>query len=220
MSKVMIIGAGGVGRVVAHKCAQRTDIFSSIILASRTRSRCDAIAAEITHTEIKTAQVDADLESAGLVGELSLNGQVRGVTGMLPMAVAAKERGLTMLYVPRANAAEAALVEGLEVIPVASLASLVGHMHGYAPIPPYEHPAMDDDPPVYGVVKPLNSYNPLTVAFHEAISLVRDCASDGMRPRRWFGRAVNPPGWSPDGQHSRTEDIKAAWRAENATSSR
>ena len=60
MSKVMIIGAGGVGRVVAPKCAQRKDIFSSITLASRTRSRCDAIAAEITNTEIKTAQVDAD----------------------------------------------------------------------------------------------------------------------------------------------------------------
>ena len=60
MSKVMIIGAGGVGRVVAHKCAQRTDIFSSITLASRTRSKCDAIAAEITNTAIKTAQVDAD----------------------------------------------------------------------------------------------------------------------------------------------------------------
>ena len=60
MSKVMIIGAGGVGRVVAHKCAQRTDIFSSIVLASRNRAKCDAIAAEITRCRIQTAQVDAD----------------------------------------------------------------------------------------------------------------------------------------------------------------
>jgi saccharopine dehydrogenase (NAD+, L-lysine-forming) len=60
MSKVLIIGAGGVGRVVAHKCAQRTDIFSAITLASRTRSKCDAIAKEIDNTEIYTAQVDAD----------------------------------------------------------------------------------------------------------------------------------------------------------------
>ena len=60
MSKVVIIGAGGVGRVVAHKCAQRTDVFSSITLASRTLSKCDAIAAEITTAKIKTAQVDAD----------------------------------------------------------------------------------------------------------------------------------------------------------------
>ncbi len=60
MSKVLIIGAGGVSRVVVHKCAQRKDIFSSITLASRTKSKCDAIAAEITNLDIKTAQVNAD----------------------------------------------------------------------------------------------------------------------------------------------------------------
>jgi saccharopine dehydrogenase (NAD+, L-lysine-forming) len=59
MSKVLIIGAGGVGQVVAHKCAQRRDIFSEITLASRTKSKCDAIAAQ-TSTPITTAQVDAD----------------------------------------------------------------------------------------------------------------------------------------------------------------
>jgi saccharopine dehydrogenase (NAD+, L-lysine-forming) len=60
MSKVLIIGAGGVGGVVVHKCAQRTDIFSAITLASRTKAKCDAIAAEIKNVEIKTARVDAD----------------------------------------------------------------------------------------------------------------------------------------------------------------
>ena len=60
MSKVLIIGAGGVSRVVVHKCAQRKDIFSSITLASRTRSKCEAIAAEITNIDIKTARINAD----------------------------------------------------------------------------------------------------------------------------------------------------------------
>ena len=59
MSKVLIIGAGGVGQVVTHKCAQRRDIFSEVTLASRTKSKCDAIAAQ-TATPVKTAQVDAD----------------------------------------------------------------------------------------------------------------------------------------------------------------
>ena len=59
MSKVLIIGAGGVGQVVTYKCAQRRDIFSEITLASRTKSKCDAIAAQIA-TPIRTAQVDAD----------------------------------------------------------------------------------------------------------------------------------------------------------------
>jgi saccharopine dehydrogenase (NAD+, L-lysine-forming) len=59
MSKVLIIGAGGVGQVVTHKCAQRRDIFSEITLASRTKSKCDAIAAQLGNS-INTAQVDAD----------------------------------------------------------------------------------------------------------------------------------------------------------------
>ncbi|WP_428610008.1 saccharopine dehydrogenase family protein [Sedimenticola sp.] len=63
MSTVLIIGAGGVGRVVTHKCAQIPDVFSEIHLASRTQSKCDQIAAEVaekTGTTIHTAQVDAD----------------------------------------------------------------------------------------------------------------------------------------------------------------
>ena len=44
MSKVLIIGAGGVGTVVAHKVAQVPEVFSEIMLASRTKSKCDAIA--------------------------------------------------------------------------------------------------------------------------------------------------------------------------------
>ncbi|WP_275100001.1 saccharopine dehydrogenase family protein [Sedimenticola hydrogenitrophicus] len=63
MSTVLIIGAGGVGRVVAHKCAQVAEVFSEIHLASRTRSKCDQIAAEVaekTGRTIRTAQVDAD----------------------------------------------------------------------------------------------------------------------------------------------------------------
>ena len=59
MSKVLIIGAGGVGRVVAHKCAQASDVFTGITLASRTESKCKAIAAEIGYP-VKTARVDAD----------------------------------------------------------------------------------------------------------------------------------------------------------------
>ncbi|MBN2192168.1 MAG: saccharopine dehydrogenase family protein [Polyangiaceae bacterium] len=63
MKKVLIIGAGGVGNVVVHKCAQRADIFSEIVVASRTVARCDAVArsvAELTGRTIRTATVDAD----------------------------------------------------------------------------------------------------------------------------------------------------------------
>ena len=59
MSKVIIIGAGGVGGVVTHKCAQLPEIFSEIILASRNEDKCKAIAAQLDRP-IRTAKVDAD----------------------------------------------------------------------------------------------------------------------------------------------------------------
>jgi saccharopine dehydrogenase (NAD+, L-lysine-forming) len=66
MGKVLIIGAGGVGTVVVHKVAQNPDVFTEIVLASRTKSKCDKIAADVKArygVEIKTAQVDADVVS-------------------------------------------------------------------------------------------------------------------------------------------------------------
>lgn len=60
MGKVLIIGAGGVGTVVAHKVAQNPEVFTEIMLASRTKSKCDAIAAAVGGNRIKTAKVDAD----------------------------------------------------------------------------------------------------------------------------------------------------------------
>lgn len=60
MGKVIIIGAGGVGTVVAHKVASLPNVFTEVMLASRTKSKCDAIVKAIGRTDIKTAQVDAD----------------------------------------------------------------------------------------------------------------------------------------------------------------
>lgn len=60
MGKVLIIGAGGVGTVVAHKVAQNSEVFTEIMLASRTKSKCDAIAQAIGGGKIQTARVDAD----------------------------------------------------------------------------------------------------------------------------------------------------------------
>jgi saccharopine dehydrogenase (NAD+, L-lysine-forming) len=59
----LIVGAGGVGQVVAHKCAQVPEVFSEIVLASRTEEKCRRIAAQVaerTRRKIETAQVDAD----------------------------------------------------------------------------------------------------------------------------------------------------------------
>jgi saccharopine dehydrogenase (NAD+, L-lysine forming) len=62
--KVLIIGAGGVGNVVVKKCAMNPEVFSEVVLASRTKRKCDAIAEECANiglpTKVETAQVDAD----------------------------------------------------------------------------------------------------------------------------------------------------------------
>jgi saccharopine dehydrogenase (NAD+, L-lysine-forming) len=62
MSKALIIGAGGVANVVIHKCCQNYKVFSEILIASRTLSKCDAIKASLgnTITKVSTAKVDAD----------------------------------------------------------------------------------------------------------------------------------------------------------------
>lgn len=60
MGKVLIIGAGGVATVAAHKVAKNADVFTDIMIASRTPSKCDAIVKAIGNPSIQTAQVDAD----------------------------------------------------------------------------------------------------------------------------------------------------------------
>ncbi|OIP84348.1 MAG: saccharopine dehydrogenase [Porphyromonadaceae bacterium CG2_30_38_12] len=66
MGKILIIGAGGVGTVVVHKVAQNSDVFGEIMLASRTKAKCDVIAADVKSrygVTVLTAQVDADVVS-------------------------------------------------------------------------------------------------------------------------------------------------------------
>lgn len=60
MGKVLVIGAGGVGTVVVHKMASLPEVFKEITLASRTKSKCDAIAEKIGGNRVQTAQVNAD----------------------------------------------------------------------------------------------------------------------------------------------------------------
>lgn len=74
-------------------------------------------------------------------------------------------------------------------------------------------PQIDADPPRYGIVVPVGSFNPLVVAYHGVWGLLADCARDGLRPWRWAGRFIMPPGWSPDGDHNRSEELKRAYLA-------
>jgi magnesium chelatase family protein len=77
-----------------------------------------------------------DFEKSLFVGELALNGKVRPVNGVLPVAMLARQRGLKTIFVPEDNAAEAKLVNDLEVLPVKSLSQLAQHLSGRQDIEP------------------------------------------------------------------------------------
>ena len=83
-----------------------------------------------------SGQLSEPLEDAAFIGELSLTGEVRPVRGVLPMVIAARDAGIPRAFIPAGNAAEGAVVDGIEVIPVDSLPSLLAHLSGERPIPP------------------------------------------------------------------------------------
>ena len=74
--------------------------------------------------------------NCAFLGELSLSGQLRPAVGMLPMALCAKRAGITALFVPEENAAEATLADGPAIYPVRDVAQLVRHFTGEEPISP------------------------------------------------------------------------------------
>ncbi|MBR4444164.1 MAG: YifB family Mg chelatase-like AAA ATPase, partial [Clostridia bacterium] len=80
---------------------------------------------------------------AAFLGELSLAGALRPVRGALPMALGAKRQGIRTLYVPAENAAEAAFAEDLTVFPVRSVAELIAHLRGEAPLTAAAPPPLD-----------------------------------------------------------------------------
>ena len=99
---------------------------------------------------ILAGQIPSDLEGALFLGELSLDGSVRHVNGILPMAHLAGELGYKSVFVPQADAPEAALVEGIDVYPVDTLGRLATHFRDYHPIEPYRATLdLGADPPTY-----------------------------------------------------------------------
>jgi len=76
------------------------------------------------------------LEGALFIGELSLDGTTRHTKGILPMTALARAQGFARVFVPAVDAAEAGLLPDVEVLPVASLTELVGHLTGLRPLSP------------------------------------------------------------------------------------
>ena len=84
---------------------------------------------------LSSEQVSADTADTMFLGELSLDGSLRHTNGVLPLVALAHDEGIPNVIVPEADAQEASLIEGIKIIPVASLAQLVSYLRGEIPAP-------------------------------------------------------------------------------------
>ncbi len=85
-----------------------------------------------------SGQLRANMKHRAFVGELSLQGAVRPVRGVLPMVIAAREAGIAEVYVPAENGTEAAVVEGIAVYPISNITELLEHLQGGKELAPLE----------------------------------------------------------------------------------
>ena len=84
-----------------------------------------------------SGQVPASDNFAVYLGELSLDGQLRHTTGVLPMVALARDHGFEAVFVPAGDAAEASLIDGVRVMPVSALGDLTSHLRAVQPIAPF-----------------------------------------------------------------------------------
>ena len=95
---------------------------------------------------IASRQVPDGIEDALIVGELSLDGVLRHTPGIISMIALAAQKGMRRAFVPHEDAAEAALIEGVEILPVRTLADLVNHLSGEVPIGAFTPEEVVPDP--------------------------------------------------------------------------
>jgi len=93
---------------------------------------------------LSSEQVSADISDTMLLGELSLDGGLRHTNGVLPLVALAHDEEIPNVIVPEADAGEASLINGVKVIPIASLSQLVGHLQGENLVPEYKPETIPD----------------------------------------------------------------------------
>lgn len=90
-------------------------------------------------------QIDGVPEGSAFIGELSLTGEVRSVRGVLAMAIKARDLGCRSLFIPKANAAEASVVNGIDIYAVEKVEEIVGHITGRSELTPIRAEDFPDD---------------------------------------------------------------------------
>lgn len=157
---------------------------------------------------------------AAFLGELSLTGAVRGVPGVLPMALAAREAGMRQLYVPAENAAEATLAGGLTVYGVPDVAALTAHLRGEArlsPAPPWQaEPEEADLPDLKDVMGQENVKRALEIAAaggHNLLLIGSPGAGKSMLAKRL-------PSILPDMTRAEALEVSGIWSVAGLTDPR
>lgn len=84
---------------------------------------------------LASSQLSCDVKNKAFIGELSLNGTVQKINGVLPMVIHAKESGLKEMYVPFENGSESCIVDGIDIYPVKNIKELISHLRGIKKIP-------------------------------------------------------------------------------------
>lgn len=90
-------------------------------------------------------QLRCSLDDCAFVGELSLDGLVRHVNGVLPMVIRAKKSGIKRVFVPAANALESSVVKGIEIYAVENVSQVIKHLNGEEMLPPVEFDSLQEN---------------------------------------------------------------------------
>ncbi len=83
--------------------------------------------------------IDRPLDGCSFIGEMSLNGDIRRINGVLPMVMLAREKGIPAVFVPAENASEASVIDGVEIYAVENASQLINHFRGIESLTPCEH---------------------------------------------------------------------------------
>lgn len=96
---------------------------------------------------VSSGQLPSDLNGSLLLGELALDGALRSTRGILPMVAVGRSQGFNTIFVPEENAPEAALVDGVEIVPAPDLQQVISHFRNETQIAPFDEPRQPQPAP-------------------------------------------------------------------------